>query len=57
MKFVIQCVSEASCTVGGRVTGAIERGYLILVGISDSDTEETAERHAQKDSGTSGIPG
>ena len=56
MKFVIQCVSEASCTVGGRVTGAIERGYLILVGISDSDTEETAERMLKKTAGLRVFP-
>jgi len=56
MKFVIQCVSEASCTVEGRVTGAIERGYLILVGISDSDTEETAERMLKKTAGLRVFP-
>ena len=48
MRFVLQCVSQASCTVEGRVTGAIERGYLILVGIADSDTEETADRMLKK---------
>ena len=56
MKFVIQCVSEASCTVEGRVTGAIERGYLILVGISDSDTEETADRMLKKTAGLRVFP-
>ena len=56
MKFVIQCVSRASCTVEGRVTGAIERGYLILVGISDSDTEETAERMLKKTAGLRVFP-
>ena len=56
MRFVLQCVSQASCTVEGRVTGAIERGYLILVGISDSDTEETADRMLRKVAGLRIFP-
>lgn len=56
MRFVLQCVSQASCTVEGRVTGAIERGYLILVGISDSDTEETADRMLKKVAGLRIFP-
>ena len=56
MRFVLQCVSQASCTVEGRVTGAIERGYLILVGIADSDTEETADRMLKKVAGLRIFP-
>ena len=56
MRFVLQCVSQASCTVEGRVTGAIERGYLILVGIADSDTEETADRMIKKVAGLRIFP-
>ena len=56
MRFVLQCVSQASCTVEGRVTGAIERGYLILVGIADSDTEETADRCSKKWRGFASSP-
>ena len=56
MRFVLQCVSQASCTVEGRVTGAIENGYLILVGISDSDTEETADRMLKKVAGLRIFP-
>ena len=56
MRFVLQCVSQASCTVEGRVTGVIERGYLILVGISDSDTEETAARMLRKVAGLRIFP-
>ncbi len=40
MRAVIQRVSEASVTVGGRVTGSIERGLLVLVGIAGDDTDE-----------------
>lgn len=35
MKFVIQRVTEASCTVDGNVTGAIQKGFLVLIGIAD----------------------
>ena len=38
MKFVIQRVTEASCTVDGNVTGAIQKGFLVLIGIADTDT-------------------
>ena len=41
MKTVIQRVSEASVTIDGKVHGAIEKGYMILVGFCDSDDENT----------------
>lgn len=40
MRVVIQRVSEASVTVDGRITGAIEHGLLILLGIEDADEQE-----------------
>ena len=40
MRAVIQRVTEASVKVDGTVTGAINKGLLILVGIEDADTEE-----------------
>jgi D-tyrosyl-tRNA(Tyr) deacylase len=40
MRIVIQRVSEASVTVEGKVTGAIEAGLLIFLGIEDEDDEE-----------------
>lgn len=40
MRIVIQRVSEASVTVEGAVTGAIQKGILVLVGIEDADTDE-----------------
>ena len=39
MKFVIQRVTEASCTVDGNVTGAIQKGFLVLIGIADRSEE------------------
>ncbi|NIG52738.1 D-aminoacyl-tRNA deacylase [Chitinophaga sp. Cy-1792] len=40
MRAVIQRVSRASVTVDGAVTGAIETGLLVLLGIEDADTDE-----------------
>lgn len=40
MRIVIQRVSEASVTVDGTVTGAIEQGLLVLMGVEDTDTAE-----------------
>ena len=40
MRTVIQRVSQASVTVNHTITGAIEKGLLVLVGIEDADTEE-----------------
>ena len=40
MRVVIQRVTEASVKVDGKVTGAINKGLLILVGIEDADTQE-----------------
>ena len=39
MKFVIQRVKQASVKVEGSVIGEIEKGYLVLIGVSDKDTE------------------
>ena len=43
MRAVIQRVTEASVKVDGKVTGAINQGLLILVGIEDADNEEDIE--------------
>ena len=40
MRIVIQRVSEASVTVKEKITGAIETGLLIFLGIEDEDDEE-----------------
>jgi len=48
MRAVIQRVSHASCTVEGTLTGQIEAGFLILLGIEDVDTTEDAIWLAQK---------
>lgn len=40
MRIVIQRVSEASVTVEGMITGQIDLGFLVLLGIEDADTVE-----------------
>jgi len=40
MRAVIQRVTNASVKVDGKVTGAIDEGLLILVGVEDADTQE-----------------
>ena len=48
MRLVIQRVNHASVTVDGSVTGRIGRGYLVLLGVGQGDTEEMADRYARK---------
>jgi D-tyrosyl-tRNA(Tyr) deacylase len=43
MRVVVQRVSEASVKVNEEVCGAISRGFLILLGIEDADTNEDIE--------------
>lgn len=48
MRFVVQRVTSASCTVDGTVTGKIENGFAVLVGIADSDTRQIADKMIKK---------
>ena len=48
MRLVIQRVPQASVTVSGSVVGAINKGYLVLVGIWQNDTEAIVEKMADK---------
>lgn len=48
MKVVIQRVKSASVTVGNEITGAIEEGLLLLVGIHQDDTKEQLEWMCEK---------
>ena len=40
MRVVVQRVSEAKVTVGDEVTGAIDEGVVVLLGVTDNDTEK-----------------
>lgn len=48
MKFVIQRVSRASVAVDEEVIGKIGRGYMVLIGVSDSDDEAVADKMIDK---------
>lgn len=48
MKLVIQRVKHASVTVDGNVTGKIGKGFLVLIGIANSDTKEIADQYLKK---------
>ena len=48
MKFVIQRGKQASVKVEGSVIGEIEKGYLVLIGVSDKDTEAVADKMIKK---------
>ena len=48
MRLVIQRVTQAPVTVSGSVVGAINKGYLVLVGIGQNDTEAIVEKMADK---------
>lgn len=48
MKFVIQRVSKAEVAAYGEVIGKIGKGYMVLIGVSDEDTKETADKMIRK---------
>jgi len=48
MRAIIQRVTEATCKVDGKITGAIDDGFLVLLGIEDADAQEDLEWLAQK---------
>ena len=48
MKFVIQRVRYAKVTVDGTVVGSIDRGFMVLIGIAQTDTKEMADRLVKK---------
>ena len=48
MRFVIQRVEQASVQVNGESVGSIKKGYLVLIGVSDTDTETVADKLVKK---------
>ncbi len=48
MRILIQRVTSASVVVEGAVTGAIDSGLLLLVGVTHTDTEAIVDRMADK---------
>lgn len=48
MRFVIQRVTHADVKVDGETLGEIEKGFMVLIGVSDSDTKEIADKMVKK---------
>ena len=48
MRFVIQRVKNAQVTVNDEVVGRIGKGFMVLVGVSETDTQETADKMVSK---------
>ena len=48
MRVLLQKVSAGSVKVDGVVCGAIEEGFVALIGVTHEDTSEIAERLALK---------
>ena len=48
MRAVVTRVASAKVEIGGRVSGAIGRGFLVLLGVGPKDNEKTAQKLAEK---------
>lgn len=48
MRFVIQRVAKADVKIDGETVGAIGKGFMVLIGVSDSDTKEIADKMVKK---------
>lgn len=48
MRLVVQRVSHASVTVDEKKIGSIEKGFLVLIGISKTDTKDVADKLIKK---------
>ena len=48
MRFVIQRVAHAEVAVNEETIGKIEKGYLVLIGIAETDTREIADKLIRK---------
>ena len=51
MRVVLQRVQHASCRVDGKITGKIEKGYMLLVGFTHNDSLTNLEKAVKKISG------
>ena len=48
MKLVIQRVTEGSVAIDGKIVGQIGKGFVVLIGVGQGDTEEIADKYIQK---------
>ena len=48
MRFAVQRVTHASVTVDSQVIGKIGNGFMVLIGVADTDTREIADKMVKK---------
>ena len=48
MRFVVQRVTHAPVTVDSQVIGKIGNGFMVLIGVADTDTREIADKMVKK---------
>lgn len=48
MRFIIQRVRNAKVTIEGNVSGQIDKGFLVLIGVAENDTREIADKMIKK---------
>ena len=48
MKAVVTRVASASVEINGKINGAIDRGFLVLLGVGPNDNEKIAQKMADK---------
>lgn len=48
MRVIVQRSLEAKCTVDGKITGQIAKGYMLLVGFTHTDTSEIVDKMVKK---------
>ena len=48
MKIVLQRVTEASVTIDGKINGQIGKGFVLLLGVANTDTKEIADKMIEK---------
>lgn len=51
MRAVVQRVTDADVSVDNKITGAIGKGYMVLLGVEEGDSEADAEYMAEKIAG------
>ena len=51
MRAVVQRVTDADVSVDNKITGAIGKGYVVLLGVEDGDTEADADYMVEKITG------
>ena len=48
MRFIIQRVSAADVKIDNEIVGQIDKGFLVLIGVCEGDTEQTADKLVKK---------